>query len=100
MIQQFFIPPYFVSPNLVPRGVYGSSGRNIISGPATNRTDLSLMKDMVIREQCGFSSGASFQRLQSGDSRRSEHFRLGRKLRPDYQRQLRPRSPGRLKLLW
>jgi hypothetical protein len=34
----------------VPRGVYGSSGRNIISGPATNRTDLSLMKDVVIRE--------------------------------------------------
>ena len=51
MIQQFFNVSAFVSPTVVPRGVYGSSGRNIISGPATNRTDASLMKDMVIREQ-------------------------------------------------
>jgi hypothetical protein len=49
-IEQFFNTSVFVSPNLVPRGVYGSTGRNIISGPATNRTDLSLMKDLVIRE--------------------------------------------------
>jgi len=54
------IPPYLLSPNLVPRGVYGSSGRNIISGPATNRTDLSLMKDMVIREQLRLQLRASF----------------------------------------
>jgi hypothetical protein len=51
MIYQFFNTAAFVPPALVPRGVYGNSGRNIISGPATNRTDLSLMKDMVIHEQ-------------------------------------------------
>jgi hypothetical protein len=51
MIQQFFNTAVFVSPNLLPRGVYGSTGRNIINGPATNRTDLSLMKDMTIREE-------------------------------------------------
>ena len=49
-ILQFFNTSVFVSPALLPRGIYGSSGRNIISGPATNRTDLSLMKDMTIRE--------------------------------------------------
>jgi hypothetical protein len=51
MIYQFFNTAAFLSPALVPRGVYGSSGRNIINGPATNRTDLSLMKDLAVREQ-------------------------------------------------
>ena len=51
MIQQFFNTSVFASPALLPRGLYGSTGRNIVSGPATNRTDLSLMKDMLIREQ-------------------------------------------------
>jgi hypothetical protein len=50
-IYQFFNTAVFVSPTVLPRGYYGSTGRNIISGPATNRTDLSLMKDMVIREE-------------------------------------------------
>ena len=36
---------------MLPRGVYGNAGRNIISGPATNRTDLALMKDVPIRER-------------------------------------------------
>src|SRR6185503_2197521 len=51
MSYSFFNTAAFVAPALVPRGVYGATGRNIISGPATNRTDLSLMKDLVIREQ-------------------------------------------------
>jgi len=50
-IQQFFNTAVFASPNILPRGYYGTTGRNITSGPATNRTDLSLMKDMVIREE-------------------------------------------------
>jgi hypothetical protein len=50
-IYQFFNTAAFVNPTLVPRGVYGSTGRNIVSGPASNRTDVSLMKDMVIRER-------------------------------------------------
>ena len=31
--------------------MYGSIGRNIINGPATNRTDFSLMKDIAVRER-------------------------------------------------
>jgi len=50
MIQQFFSTAAFANPNLLPRGFYGTVGRNIISGPATNRTDFSVMKDIVIRE--------------------------------------------------
>jgi len=50
-VQQFFNTAAFVSPTLIPRGVYGSIGRNVISGPATNRTNITLMKDIVIREQ-------------------------------------------------
>ena len=50
-IAQFFNTAAFVLPTALPRGVYGSIGRNVISGPATNRTNISLMKDLVIREQ-------------------------------------------------
>ena len=50
-IAQFFNTAAFVLPTALPRGVYGSIGRNVISGSATNRTNISLMKDMVIREQ-------------------------------------------------
>ena len=50
-IQQFFNTAVFVSPTVLPRGVYDSIGRNIINGPAANRTDFSLMKDIAIREK-------------------------------------------------
>ena len=50
-ILQYFNTAAFVNPTLLPRGIYGNAGRNIISGPATNRTDLSLMKDVPIRER-------------------------------------------------
>ena len=36
---------------MLPRGIYGNAGRNIISGPATNRTDVAVMKDLAIRER-------------------------------------------------
>ncbi|HTM40888.1 MAG TPA: hypothetical protein VL177_08250, partial [Terriglobales bacterium] len=38
MIAQFFNTDSFVPTNLVPRGVYGNAGRNIISGLAFIRT--------------------------------------------------------------
>jgi hypothetical protein len=47
---EFFSTEAFVAPSQIPRGFYGTSGRNIISGPASNRTDISVMKDIVIRE--------------------------------------------------
>ncbi len=34
----------------LPRGIYGNAGRNTLAGPATNRTDINLMKDIMIRE--------------------------------------------------
>jgi hypothetical protein len=49
-IAQFFDTTAFMRPASVPRGFYGTSGRNIISGPATNRTDFALMKDFLLRE--------------------------------------------------
>jgi hypothetical protein len=49
-IGKYFNTAAFVAPGNVPRGHYGTSGRNIISGPASNRTDIALMKDIMIRE--------------------------------------------------
>jgi hypothetical protein len=49
-VTQFFNTSVFVPPPQLPRGVYGSSGRSIIGGPALNRTDISLMKDIPIHE--------------------------------------------------
>jgi len=46
----FFNTAAFVPTNRVPRGVYGNAGRGLISGPAQNSTDLSLLKDFVFRE--------------------------------------------------
>jgi hypothetical protein len=34
----------------LPLGLYGNAGRNILSGPALNNTDLTLMKEIVARE--------------------------------------------------
>lgn len=50
MVSQFFNTSAFVPANLVPRGVYGNAGRNIINGPASANTDFTLMKDVLIRE--------------------------------------------------
>jgi hypothetical protein len=50
-IVQYFNTAAFVNPTLLPRGIYGNVGRNIISVPAINRTDLSLMKDVMLRER-------------------------------------------------
>ena len=50
-ILQYFNTAAFVNPTLLPRGIYANAGRNIISGPAINRTDLSLMKDVMLRER-------------------------------------------------
>ncbi len=51
MVNQFFNTAAFVPVNSLPRGIYGNSGRNIISGPALNSTDFTLMKDIPIREK-------------------------------------------------
>jgi hypothetical protein len=50
MVARFFNTDAFVRPNLLPRGIYGSAGRNLISGPATVNTDLAVIKDFLVRE--------------------------------------------------
>jgi hypothetical protein len=49
-VAQFFNTAAFVSVAQLPRGLYGNAGRNTLSGPATNRTDFTLMKDILVRE--------------------------------------------------
>jgi hypothetical protein len=51
MIAEFFNTDAFVPTNQVPRGVYGDSGRNIISGPGFANTDFSAMKDFRVTER-------------------------------------------------
>jgi hypothetical protein len=50
-ITQFFNAAAFVPVAQLPRGIYGNAGRNTLTGPATNRTDLNLMKDFMLKEQ-------------------------------------------------
>lgn len=50
MVDQFFNTAAFVPTNLVPLGTYGNAGRGLISGPAFNSSDFSLLKDFVFRE--------------------------------------------------
>jgi hypothetical protein len=49
-IGQFFNTAAFVPPAQIARGFYGTSGRGIISGPASSRSDIAVMKDVVLRE--------------------------------------------------
>ena len=50
MVNRFFNTDAFVPTNQVPRGIYGNAGRGLISGPAFNSTDFSIIKDFVFRE--------------------------------------------------
>jgi hypothetical protein len=50
MVGRFFNTDAFVPTNQVPRGTYGNAGRGLISGPALNSTDLSLLKDFILAE--------------------------------------------------
>jgi hypothetical protein len=49
-VKQFFNTKAFVPVNLLPLGLYGNAGRNILSGPAQNNTDFTVMKEIVARE--------------------------------------------------
>ncbi len=49
-VNQFFNTKAFVPVTQLPLGRYGNAGRNIISGPALNSSDFSLMKEFVTRE--------------------------------------------------
>ncbi len=51
MAARFFNTAAFVPVATLPRGIYGNAGRNIISGPALNSTDFTLMKDISITEK-------------------------------------------------
>ncbi|MFN7997735.1 MAG: carboxypeptidase regulatory-like domain-containing protein [Bryobacteraceae bacterium] len=50
MVSRFFNTAAFVPTNLEPRGIYGNAGRGLISGPAFNSSDFSILKDFAIRE--------------------------------------------------
>lgn len=50
MIAQFFNTGAFVPTAQVPRGIYGDSGRNILSGPGMANNDMSAMKDIPVAE--------------------------------------------------
>jgi hypothetical protein len=63
MIAKFFNTDAFVPTNQVPRGVYGDSGRNIISGPGFSITDFSAIKDFAISEPVRMQFRAEFFNL-------------------------------------
>jgi hypothetical protein len=50
LVTRFFNTDAFVPTNDVPRGIYGNAGRGLISGPAFNSTDFSIIKDFLFRE--------------------------------------------------
>jgi len=50
MVAQFFNTSAFVPVNLVPPGMIGNSGRNIISGPALSNTDFAVLKNFAFKE--------------------------------------------------
>jgi hypothetical protein len=49
-VNTFFNTAAFVPVNNVPLGIYGNAGRGLISGPAFNNSDFSVLKDFMIRE--------------------------------------------------
>jgi hypothetical protein len=53
MVTQFFNIAAFVPVDLLPAGHYGDAGRGLISGPAFNSTDFSVLKDFKFRESLG-----------------------------------------------
>jgi len=80
MVSQFFNTNAFVNPlcsytsaqtieaqNCTPfnfkynlLGAFGATGRNILSGPALNKTDFAILKDLTITEQYKFQFRAEF----------------------------------------
>ena len=50
-VTQFFNTAAFVPVSQDPLGFYGNAGRGLISGPAFNNTDFSVLKDFAIRER-------------------------------------------------
>ena len=50
MVNRFFNTDAFVPTNQVQRGIYGNAGRGLISGPALNSSDFSIIKDFLFRE--------------------------------------------------
>jgi hypothetical protein len=50
-VNEFFNTKAFVPVSQLPLGLYGNAGRNIISGPALNSTDLVVMKEIAACER-------------------------------------------------
>jgi hypothetical protein len=63
MIAKFFNTDAFVPTDEVRRGIYGNSGKNIITGPAFSNTDFSVIKDFALRERWKLQFRAEFFNL-------------------------------------
>jgi len=50
LVRRFFNTDAYVPVNVLPRGLYGNGGRNLMSGPALVNSDFTAMKDIPIRE--------------------------------------------------
>ena len=50
LVNQYFNTAAFVPTNNVPLGTYGNAGRGLISGPGLSSTDVSILKDFILRE--------------------------------------------------
>src|SRR4029077_8598523 len=50
-VNNFFNTAAFVPVGNVPLGTYGDAGRGLISGPAYNSSDFSVLKDFALRER-------------------------------------------------
>jgi hypothetical protein len=59
-VTQFFNTAAFVQPRNLPAGIYGNSGRGLISGPATSNTDFSALKDFGLHESWKLQFRAEF----------------------------------------
>jgi hypothetical protein len=59
-IARFFNPDAFAPVGSLPRGIYGNTGRNILSGPANIGTDAGILKTFSLREPLKFQIRGEF----------------------------------------
>ena len=75
-VNTFFNTAAFVPVNNVPLGTYGNAGRGLISGPAFNSSDFSVLKDFALREPMKVAvPRGDVQRFQPGQFQQSGHAR-------------------------
>jgi hypothetical protein len=82
-IARFFNPDALTPVGALPRGIYGSAGRNILSGPANVSTDAAVLKDFALREPFKFQLRGelfnAFNQVNSSDPNTSRSSRSRRR---------------------